>query len=220
MGLITLFTLRLAAARNEALKQAQRTRRIQQFTMNLFKGGEDSAVAPAKDLRIATVLDRGVAEPRALDHEPLVKADLFQTLGNIYQDVGRFADADNLFRSALAIRRSQLPSDDTSIASILVALGKLRVNQGKFREAEHLIRQGLSIDDRHTFNRQTGIANDWSALGLVLDHEGKHGEAIKLFERALRIQTASSPDSPELAATLTSMADARFYPVTTTSRMP
>ena len=70
VGMVTVFTLRLAKARDAALAEAARTARIQRFMVNLFQGG-DEAAGPSDDLRVLTLLDRGV-HLRELGHELLL----------------------------------------------------------------------------------------------------------------------------------------------------
>src|SRR5205807_1794954 len=91
--LVVFFTVRLAVARNAALAEAARTQRIQNFMLNLFEGG-DKAAGPAGDLRVVSLIDRGVQEACSLDAEPGVQADLYQTLGSMYQKLGNFDQAD------------------------------------------------------------------------------------------------------------------------------
>ena len=71
-GLIVFYTSRLTAARNSALAEAARTQRILRFTLNLLKGG-DKEVGPAADMRVTTLVERGVAEARSLEREPEVQ---------------------------------------------------------------------------------------------------------------------------------------------------
>src|SRR6185369_237982 len=87
--LVTFFTVRLAVARNTAMAQAARAQRIQRFMLNLVNGGDKEA-GPADNLRVVSHLDRGVQEARSLDREPAVQADLYETLGGIYQKLGKF----------------------------------------------------------------------------------------------------------------------------------
>ncbi len=98
IGLVVFFTVRLTIARNAAVAEAARTQRIQRFMMNLFEGGDKEA-GPADNLRVVTLVDRGVQEAKALDGEPRVQAELYQTLGGIYQKLGKFDRADSLLRS-------------------------------------------------------------------------------------------------------------------------
>src|SRR5262249_45009880 len=95
--LVGFYTWRLAVARNAAVAEASGAERIQRFMLRLFDGGEKEA-GPAADLRVVTLLDRGVLEARMLDREPLVQAELFETLGGIYDKLGKFQQADALLR--------------------------------------------------------------------------------------------------------------------------
>ncbi len=52
--------------------------------LNVFDGGDKTA-APADTLRAVALIDRGVQSAPATDNEPDFQADLYQTLGNIYQ---------------------------------------------------------------------------------------------------------------------------------------
>src|SRR6266852_436849 len=59
IGLVTFFTVRLEKARDAAMAEAARTQRLQKSMTNLFQGG-DAAAGPADNLRVVTLLDRGV----------------------------------------------------------------------------------------------------------------------------------------------------------------
>jgi serine/threonine-protein kinase len=98
-ALTLFFTIRLARARNGVLAEAQRTQRIERFMLNVFDGGDKTA-APADTLRAVALIDRGVQSARALHNEPDFQADLYQTLGNIYQKLGKLDSADALLRSS------------------------------------------------------------------------------------------------------------------------
>src|SRR5580704_18954430 len=140
IGLIAFFTVRLAKARDTALAEAARTQRIQQFTANLFQGG-DPAAGPSDSLRVITIVDRGVQEAKTLNHDPKVQAELYQNLGSIYQKLGKFEPADSLLRSALEQRKSLFGADSPEAAESLTALGLLRSDQAHLEEAEQLTRQ-------------------------------------------------------------------------------
>src|SRR6266571_1010816 len=148
VSLVVFYTVRLATARNAAVAEAGRTQRIQHFMLNLFQGG-DEAVGPADSLRVVTLLDRGVQDAKSLDGQPAVQAELYETLGTIYQKLGKLDQADSLLRRALDQRRSLFGSDHSEVAKSLVALGRLRLAQAEYQDAERLIRDGLAMSKRH-----------------------------------------------------------------------
>jgi serine/threonine-protein kinase len=200
----------LRSARNAALAEAARTERIQRFMLNLFEGGDRQA-GPADNLRVVTLIDRGVQEARALSGDPAVQAELYETLGNIYRKLGNFGEADTLLRSALDQRRSLLGEGHADVAESTVALGLLRTDQAKFDEAERLVRDGLTQIKRVLPPTHPAVANATVALGKVLDDRGAYDKAIPILEEAVRLHTAIAPASAELAASLYELASTHFY---------
>lgn len=210
IGLVVFYTVRLATARNAALAEAARTQRIQRFMLNLFQGG-DEAAGPADALRVVTLVDRGVQEARSMNEEPAVQAELYQTLGGIYQKLGRFDQADALLRSSLDERRALFGADSREVADSLVALGLLRADEAKFEESERLVRDGLAMAKRHLPPRHPAVAKATSALGKVLEDRGAYTQALPVLEEAVKLQSTSGAATPELAAALSELANTHFY---------
>lgn len=210
VGLVIFFTVRLAIARNAALAEAARTQRIQKFMTNLFQGGDASA-APAESLRVVTLLDRGVQEARSLNAEPEVQADLYETLGTIYQKLGKLDQANTLLNSSLEERKSLYGSDAAQVAKSLVVLGLLRDDQAQLPEAERIVREGLAMSKRHLPPNHPAVAKATSALGKVLEDRGSYDEAIKTLDEAVRLQSTKGDATPELAVSLFELANTHFY---------
>jgi len=209
-GLVAFFTLRLAIARNAAVAEAARTQRIQKFMTNLFQGG-DEAAGPADNLRVVSLLDRGVQEAQALSAEPEVQAQLYLTLGSIYQQLGKFEDANKLLNSAQEKRNALFGQDSREVAECSVALGLLRDSQAQYAEAEKLIGEGLAMYRRHLPANHPAIAKAVWASGRVLVDRGAYAKSIPVLEEAARLQSASSGTNPDLVATLTELANSQFY---------
>jgi serine/threonine protein kinase/tetratricopeptide (TPR) repeat protein len=209
VGLIAFFTVRLAKARDTALAEAARTQRIQQFTANLFQGG-DAAAGPSDSLRVITIVDRGVQEAKTLNHDPKVQAELYQNLGSIYQKLGKFEPADSLLRSALDQRKSLFGADSPEVAESLTALGLLRSDQAHLEEAEQLTRQGLEMAERHLPPNHPALAKATLAYGKVLAERGSYDQAIAALEEAVRLQSAPGVAPADLATSLSALADAHY----------
>jgi eukaryotic-like serine/threonine-protein kinase len=210
VSLVIFFTLRLTRARNEAVAEAARTQRIQRFTLNLFQGGDES-VGPADDLRVVTLLDRGVQEARALDSEPAMQAELYQTLGGIYQNLGKLDQADNLLRTSLERRKQIFGPEHPAVAESLVALGLLRDAQAQYEEAEKLVRDGFAMSERLLPAKHPAIAKATSSLGKVLEDRGEYDKAIQVLERAVGLQSSSSASKADFGASLSELANCHFY---------
>ena len=210
VGLVIFFTVRLAKARNAALEEAARTQRIQRFMMNLFQGGDES-VGPGDSMRVVTLLDRGVQEAQSLNGDPKVQAELYQTLGTIYDQLGKFDRADSLLHSALERRKALFGPDSTEVAESLVALGQLRSDQAQYDDAETFTREGLEMIKRHLPPTHPRLGRALYALGEVLVNEGKYDQGIQVLDQAVQIQSAPGGVPADLAESLTELANAQFY---------
>jgi eukaryotic-like serine/threonine-protein kinase len=210
VGLVTFYTVRLARARNAAITEASRAQRIQGLMLNLFTGGEET-VGPSEDLRVVSLIDRGVLEAQNLSAEPSVQVAMYRTLGGIYGKLGNFSKADALLQTTLAQRRSIFGPDSAEVAESLVAIGLLRVDQAQFDEAERLVREGLEMSARHLPADDPAVARATTALGRVLEERGSYAEAIAVLDEAERIHTSREPASADLAATLRELVNTHFY---------
>jgi serine/threonine-protein kinase len=204
VSLTVFFTIRLALARNAAIAQAERAQRIQRFMLNLFNGG-DAEAGPAGNLRVISLLDRGVQEAHALDHEPAAQADLYQTLGGIYQELGKLDQADTLLRAALAERKS-LNGGGADVIGSEVDLGLLRSSQTKLDEAGRWERDALEKAKRLRPPDQAAVSKAMRGLGEVLQARGKFTEAIDILEQDVKLESVPGIPTPELATALRDLA--------------
>jgi eukaryotic-like serine/threonine-protein kinase len=208
-GLVVFFTVRLTIARNAALAEAARTQRIQKFMTNLFQGG-DSAAGPADSLRVVTLLDRGVQEAESLNTDPEVQAELYGTLGSIYQKLGKYDQADSLLQKALNQRKSLFGPDSPQVAESLVALGLLRSDQARLDAAEKLVREGLEIDKRRLPSNHPAFVKTLLAFGKILAERGSYDEALQTLNEAVKIDSAPGVAPSDLASSLSALADAQY----------
>ncbi|HLU24611.1 MAG TPA: serine/threonine-protein kinase [Longimicrobiales bacterium] len=210
IGLVVFYTVRLAAARDAAVAEAARARRIQQFTLSLFEGG-DPTVGPSDTTRVLTLLERGVQEAHVLENEPAMKAEVLETLGEIFQKLGDFARAESLLVAALDLRRERLGADHPDVVPSLIALGALRQEQARYEEAERLVREALVLGRRHYLSEHPIMIEAMVTLGSVLQARGDFDGATAVLQDAIRLESARGPATPELASALNILAITRHY---------
>ena len=210
VGLVASYTVRLSAARDAALAEAARTQRVQRFMLNLFEGG-NKEVAPAADLRVLTFVERGAREAQSLDSDPAIQAELYQTLGTIYQKLGKYPEADDFLGKSLDRRRRVAGDASPDTADGLVRLGLLRVDEAKLDEAERLIRDGLTKLRATLPPRHPLVAHALVALGTVLRERGVYDQAVPPLEEAVAMYTASPSATADLADAMTALAETHFY---------
>jgi eukaryotic-like serine/threonine-protein kinase len=204
------YAVRLTRARNAALAEAARTQRIQRFMLNLFGGGDKTA-GPSQELQVVTLIDRGAQEARTLDKDPETQAELYLTLGGMYEKLGKFDRANALLESAQKIHESATGPESVETAESLVALSQLRTDQSQYQEAERLARQAVAIENRHLAPDNAVRAQAATALGEALENLGKYDEALRLLEESERVQSLPGGSPTDLRETLSALADVHYY---------
>lgn len=209
-GVIAFSTVHLERARREAVAEAARTQRIQQYMLSLFTAGEQHD-APAADLRVLTLLERGVRDAGRLDSDPVVQAELYHTLGTIHRQLGIHDQADALLRTALERRQALHGHRHADVVDSLVALGLLRVEQAQLDQAEVLLREAYRTAHDVLSADHPLRARATAALGKALRERGAYDEAIPLLDEAVGLYSASPTATEDLSAALTALANTHFY---------
>jgi tetratricopeptide (TPR) repeat protein len=69
-------------------------------------------------------------------------------LAELYSHLGRFAEAEPLFKRALAIREKALGPDHPDVAWSLNSLGAFYADEGQYAKAEPIYQRALAIFER------------------------------------------------------------------------
>ncbi|HVU49246.1 MAG TPA: serine/threonine-protein kinase [Polyangia bacterium] len=209
-AVVVFYTGRLARARDAAVAEAERTKRVEGFTRGLFDAGEKD-YAPSKDLRVVSLLDRGLTQARGLAADPTAQSDLYATLGSIYERLGNVGQADWLLRAALDERRALYGPAHPLVAESEIDLALLLGVEDKPDEAERRARSALATAESLRPASPAEVAAAKAALGVVLEGAGRYEEAAGALAEAVRYYAANRPESGELASSVTELANTRFY---------
>ncbi len=205
-----LYTNGLARARLRSEAEARRAERLQGLLVGLLQGGDDT-VGPADSVRVVTLVDRGAEQAATLTAEPRLQADLYETLGTIQRQLGRFDRADSLLTLSLERRRSLAGPDDPDLSRGLIALAHLRTDQARFPEADSLARAAIGILERASGATRRQRAGAHEALAEVEEQAGNYREAIAALERAITIAGPVTDTTAELASRWYSLANNYYY---------
>ena len=119
----------------------------------------------------------------------------FNTLGDLYYDQGKLAEAEKMYIRALQGKEEALGPDHTSTLSTVGNLGLLYKTQGKLTEAEEMFTRALRGFEKAFGQSHMLVLRAINNLGdLYLDH-GKLDDARKMFQRVL--QLCGQTDNPE-----------------------
>ena len=208
--MVVMFTVRLAYARNAAVAEAARANRIQQFTLGLFKSSVTFSDAP-NNLTVETLVDRGVADAGQLDHEPALQAELYRTLGQMYQDIGKPTKADPVYSKALAILDKLPNSPVRSLINTRIELASVCAEENKEQDADILTRAAIQLIANNLPEDRALRARADSLMGGVLTGEGKYAAGERMLKSAATVQEASKSQQSDLAVTLYALSNVELY---------
>ena len=135
--------------------------------------------------------------------QPLVRAQLLQTIADVLQELGLLEFAADPQERALAIRREQLGNDDLDTLGSVNGVGELLHLRGKLDEAESYFRETLETQRRLGGEDDPGTIRTIANLGALLRAQGKHDEAEPYLREALdKRRQVLGEDHPD---TLTSL---------------
>jgi tetratricopeptide (TPR) repeat protein len=110
------------------------------------------------------------------------------------------AQAEPLFREAVATHRSLRPSSPLDLADSLTGLALYQNSKGAYSEAETLLREGLVLQRQALGNDHRLVAETLNNLGSTLSRLGRDKDSEPLQREALGILRRIYPDGhPKLA---------------------
>jgi serine/threonine protein kinase/Tfp pilus assembly protein PilF len=200
-----------AAASTWQTVRARRAERGQAAVARFLKEtltGVRPSVALGRDTKLLReVLEKAAARVgKDLTRQPAVEAELRDTIGEVYQALGNYNQAEDMCRQALALRR-KLRGQPDKLAEALNDLANALYKQGKLAEAETLHREALVIRRKFLGNQHPDVASSLSGLANVLWAEGNLVGAEAMHREALAIRrNRLGQEHADTAASLDNLA--------------
>ncbi len=187
----------LVAGAVVAMVQGHRARaeQIQAQQVSAFLRGLLASVQPdngRRDVQVSEVLDSAARRiDDQLSASPDVRAELETVIGESYQGLGRFDDAEPHLRRALQIdvvtkggRSAQAVVDLTRLGELFLAKGELDSAQTMLQRADAMRASGVALPDTVAallFGDEGSLAHD---QGREADAERQHRQALAIQRRA------------------------------------
>ena len=156
-------------------------------------------------------------------------ATRLNNLASLYQDTGRYAEAEPLFQRAIAIGEKTLGPDHPDLAIRLNNLAGLYrapaatqaeplfqraiaprhslSGTGRYAEAEPLFQRAIAIGEKTLGPDHPNLATRLNNLAGLYQATGRYAEAEPLYQRAIAIgEKTLGPDHPDLATRLNNLA--------------
>ncbi|MDX1546008.1 MAG: serine/threonine-protein kinase, partial [Rhodothermales bacterium] len=204
----TLQARQIARERDRAQQEQAKARQVTDFLLGLFETADPNR-ALGEAVTARELLDRGAARVRReLQAQPAVLAQALETIGQVYEKLGLYGEAQAQLEAALALR----PPDQASSSERAEGLHALAVvlhRAGRFADAEARLREALALWDAVPEAR-AGRARSLHLLGALRKEQDDFAAAETLLGDALAIQQAlGEPARLDAARTLRTLAGLR-----------
>ena len=123
---------------------------------------------------------------RLLDRSTRRHSVTVNSLGNLYADQGKLAEAEQMYVRALQGYEKALGPKHTSTLHTVNNLGLLYAKQGKLAEAEQMYVRALQGKEEALGPKHTSTLVTVNSLGLLYADQGKLAEAEQMYVRALQ----------------------------------
>ncbi|MEM7355676.1 MAG: serine/threonine-protein kinase [Acidobacteriota bacterium] len=205
VAMIVAFAISTTVLWREAVREKTRAERVIGFLESLFTFANPDETQ-GETLTVFEILDRGKERILAdLQEEPETRAEILGTLGTVHSKLGRYDEAIELKREALAVRSANDPRDRDELAKDINGLASLLYQIGDYAKAENHFREALAMRQRlgqGDFKQATNLYN----LAATLVRRGRYDEAEPLHRQLLEIYRQEyGPESLEVARSLYSL---------------
>jgi eukaryotic-like serine/threonine-protein kinase len=193
-------------------KRAERAaEQISDFLVGLFKVADPESTLGNR-ITAREILDRGAER---IDHElkdqPLLRARLLGTMGDVYKNLGLYSAARPLLESSLALRRDRLGESHLDVSDAEARLGELYRLAGNRAGAESLLTRALATREKALGPRSPEVGAILCDLGMVYAAQGKFDKASPVLERSLAIrEKALGPEHADVARSLNELGVLRW----------
>jgi signal transduction histidine kinase len=117
---------------------------------------------------------------------PLMLAEVYSTIGNVYRALGQNEVAMKYFLEALKI--TERIGVKYEIAKLYASLATIYRAENNFRKSHESI--DLSLKLRSEIKDEQGVSHSYNLRGLTYFHEKKYPEALEALDRSLTIRRA------------------------------
>ena len=133
-------------------------------------------------------------------------AGALNNLAQLYGEAGRDAEAEPMFRRAIAIMEKAVGLDSVKIAPELNNLAALYQRQKRYDEAEPLFKRALALSERQLPSNHPDIGRALNDLAANYERQDRHSDSEPLFRQSLALyEKVAGPESPAVATLLSNL---------------
>jgi serine/threonine protein kinase len=180
---------RIARERDRADREARTAQRVTEFLIGLFELTDPEAESWEGDLTVRELLDRGVNRlDTGLESQPLIRAQLMQSMSKAYRNLGLYAPAMDLAHRIIATRSEVLGEEHPDVANAWTSLSRIQWRLGTVAEAEASVRRAIRIQEAVLEPDHPDLTASLNMLANALWYQQKYAEAKPYYEKALELR--------------------------------
>jgi serine/threonine-protein kinase len=208
-ALTAVHTIRLAAERDHAQREAAKAVKVSQMLMGLLTRADPYGVRDgSREPTARAILDAGAEQvQRELAGQPDLQAELLATMGQTYRRLGLYDKAQHLLEQALASGLHAFGPEHVRVADTLAYLGVVLADRGDYTGAGRRLEAALAMRRKLLGGEHPDVAITLAELGRVYQDQGLNQRAEPLHREALEIRRrALGPEHRETAVSLSDLA--------------
>jgi serine/threonine protein kinase len=199
---------RIAEERDRANKEAEKSNQVSEFLVNIFETS-DPGEALGNTITARELLDKGAADiDDKLKDQPEIQAELMNTMGKVYQNLGLYNNAGVLIEKSLKKRRELFGEDNLDVAATLENIAILEWNQGNYDGAESHFIESLEIHKRLLGEENLEVATSLNNLGVLYATQGELEKSEPYIRESLALRRKLlDSDHPDLAESINNLGN-------------
>ena len=202
---------RALLAEESARAEAATAKSTYEFVVGLFEESRPDR-ARGEDVTAREILDRGAERVRReLKDEPLVRARLTATIGDVYQRMGLYDRSRPLFDESLELRLAHLDANDPEVAESRSLLAQAIEGLGDYEAAGEEFGRARAIWEARGDTTGIGYARVLSVLGWMQGEIEQDRAGLENLERARAIiEAIPAPKREDLTGVLNNLATVKM----------
>lgn len=171
---------RITRERDRANRERDRASRVTDFMTKMFKVSNPSE-ARGNTITAREILDKSAKDVETgLTNEPDVQAQMMHVMGDVYDNLGLYSNAESLVGRASDIRRNMLGPANPETLTSMHLLASVYNDESRQKDAEKLCRETLQARRRVLGSSNRDTLDSANLLANILTQEGRYQDGEKL----------------------------------------
>ncbi|MEM9302557.1 MAG: serine/threonine-protein kinase, partial [Pseudomonadota bacterium] len=191
--------LRAQEAEARALQEARTSAQVVDFLISLFEVSDPEEGAGSR-VTARELLDQGERNVLGgLEDEPLIRARMMQTMGEIYRKLGLYPRAEALASGAVGLYDAVDDEPPEALADSLITLGMVQSETAQYDRARENLSRSLEVGQAHGLGT---VAKAMFGLGDLAFLEADYDRSAAILEESLALRRGALGASHEDTAAI------------------